>query len=370
MRISDFFKLSLRVIPIFSFAAYTANVNSAVLTFTDVNYGNIPADPPQFRAAIDDLLTTLADEINSRLPAFDPATFLSGSANATVNAGAGTSADYASPFSIGLVGGQVGLSSKFAPGGGVSSLMKNPPDLSKVQGIGAQAGVLLGLNTGTIIGSRKIGPIDLSRTKGFLSFFAFGLDLTNISFDVKHFAAMGQYKLIQEKSVGLGLVKWGGVDLTSGFIFNKMEFLYSKALKDLPSQSITTPIEASANFEGTANLGASVTTFTIPIEVSTSGRLLYFLTPFAGLGVDLTFGSATNNSGLENQTLSISSNTFTGISATPEIDLGGDGSPSFFAMRAFGGLQFEFYALSVNVQVNKALNTGSLGFSAGAKLFF
>jgi hypothetical protein len=352
-------------------AATTGSMNLAfgqAFQITNRTYGNAANTPVQ--AEIDTLFDSLETAVNAELPSFDPDSYLKATANATVASGGGVDADYASPFSYALVGGGVGLAADFTATGGLSDLFQDG-GFTSLEGAGAQGGIILGLNTGKFL-NQKIGFIDLSRTKAFLSFFAFGYGLNDFDFDFKHFAVSGQYKLVPEKSMGLGVLKWGGVDLTGGLKYNKTTFTITQPGTQTQTASVASGVgQLSANFDGTATVGADVGIFSIPVEVSTSARVLYFLSFFAGMGADFAFGSSSSVSEVTGPiSVTDSLGAFSGIGADAGLDLGSAAGPTAFGLRTFGGIQLELYALSVSVQINKSLFNESLGATVGAKLFF
>jgi hypothetical protein len=346
------------------------------ISITD--WGTIPddsANPNGVRAGFTELFQGLEDSVNSNeiLTNINPDTYLKAVANSTVTAGGGTDADYASPFSFGLIGANVGLAADLAPAAKLSDLFDKTRIKSSVEGVGAQAGILLGINGAHLL-KTKIGFIDLSRAKGFLSFFAFGYDVGGFTTSFTHFAITGQYKLMQEKSLGFGLLKWGGVDLTGGLKYNKTSISLSSTLDPVATQSSIGGIgDVTATIRPTVTLGADVGVFSIPLEVSTYARVLYFLTFFGGAGMDFAFGSASSVSsavGDIDLTTSVSNSGVTLPTAAATMDLGSSQKPSITSLRAFGGVQFELYALSITAQINKSITNKSFGATVGAKLFF
>jgi hypothetical protein len=135
----------------------------------------------------------------------------------------------------------------------------------------------------------------------------------DISFNSLSVGAGASYQLIKPKSVPAGLIKWHGIVVASGFYYqrNRAEMSFTPNEEGFEaSNAITlgqlglTPDSALSPFgySSTTVIGTLTTTpeinakiesstFTIPLEVSTAVRLLYFLEVMVGAGVDLSFGS-------------------------------------------------------------------------------
>ena len=144
----------------------------------------------------------------------------------------------------------------------------------------------------------------------------------DISFNSLSVGAGASYQLIKPKSIPVGIVKWHGIVVASGFYYqrNRAEMSYtpdeegfesstSITLGDFLNADQIVAVNAADIFSGgtggytsssvlgllttTPEINAKIesSTFTIPLEVSTAVRLLYFLEVMVGAGVDLSFGS-------------------------------------------------------------------------------
>lgn len=144
----------------------------------------------------------------------------------------------------------------------------------------------------------------------------------DISFNSLSVGAGASYQLIKPKSVPVGIVKWHGIVVASGFYYqrNRAEMSYtpdeegfesstSITLGDFLTADQIVAVNAADIFSGgtggytsssvlgllttTPEINAKIesSTFTIPLEVSTAVRVLYLLEVMVGAGVDLSFGS-------------------------------------------------------------------------------
>jgi len=105
------------------------------------------------------------------------------------------------------------------------------------------------------------------------------------------------YQLVKTYDVFDGLIKWRGVNIGSGIIFQTTKFdlsvPFGKMDADMPynggPNDPLNGLHLQLNPKATFNMG--VNTFTIPIEVSTAIKLVFLNIPF-GIGFDLGFGAS------------------------------------------------------------------------------
>ncbi len=300
----------------------------------------------------------LENQVNSNLPEADQSNYLQGMANSSVISQKGLGASYGTNIEFievgftGALGADLGNNS-------TGDLIGGDVDYNQVRGIGIGGAVSLGLK-GSLFGS-KFGPFDMSRTS-FYGYFlnmdppdtdGLGGETTSLGFHV-------QYKIIPEVSLGPGLLSWGGVDFTFGFERASMSLQFIETLNETVSES-----GATASFTGQATVGADVTTYTIPFELSTNARLFYVFSTFAGLGADLSFGKAKSIATLTGD-VSVTG----GGTGDAQLDLGTEESPDTFAFRGFIGIQANLTALNTFLLVNKGFTNGTLGLALGVRLAF
>ena len=148
--------------------------------------------------------------------------------------------------------------------------------------------------------------------------------------------------------------KWGGIDLTAGFEYSKWTLGVSQPLSNdfvVGSGSLQSTVTATA----TGRFDVSSTTMVIPLEATTSVRLLYFLSLYGGVGFDFQNGTTTVNASL-NGTLSATrpDNHQSESIGTATITGAGTGGPDAGKLRFIGGVQFNVFALRAFVQLNAA----------------
>lgn len=97
------------------------------------------------------------------------------------------------------------------------------------------------------------------------------------------------YGLFMPRSILLGFLKWRGISLGTGLIYQHNEVNFEIELDPI-SQSVTGPI--SLTLDPTVNFGFDVTTYTIPVEAVTSFQFLWILNISTGIGADIIYGSS------------------------------------------------------------------------------
>ncbi len=181
----------------------------------------------------------------------------------------------------------------------------------------------------------------------------------------------------RQGSVLKTLVRWGGIAITTGFDSSHMGLGVSH---DVSSNfSIPNSVTSGVNVDvtgaasGNAVFNIDMTTRSIPVEVTTSVRLLALLTAYGGLGFDWQLGGGSNLD------LNMSANMVGHIPgvAGPQ-DLGtalvhasANVAPSPAKVRGIVGAQVGLWLLRLFVQVNAAnTNPVMASLAVGARLAY
>jgi hypothetical protein len=334
--------------------ATTANAGLFKITNRDCTNGGANC-----QAAFDQLET----EFNSNLPDTDASKYLAGMANAGLQAAAGQSSDYANKFDVTLVALNVGLGVDVGDND-FSSFTDNSSDPEQLAGAGFTGSVQIGLNAG-ILPWDKIWGIELKKVDGFIKFAKFDLASANENLDAAEltsFGIMARYQVMEGYDLGGSLLKWGGVFVHTGFSYNSFKVAFKKEITETQTSGGVT-----ASFDGFATVGADMSAFTIPIEVSTYVDMLYIFTVFGGAGVDINMGSSESIANI-NGDVAVTG----GDSGTGTLDLGSDASPTGFQGRMFGGLQFNIWLLklSLSASTNLGGDSNQYAFNLGTKVVF
>jgi len=317
------------------------------------------------QAAINAAILQLENNINNSLPEADSSNYLKGMANSSVFAGKGVGVDYANDIDIFVIGAGVGVGVDVG-NNSFSDLMGGDVDAEQFRGFGVAPGLMGGINAG-ILPWDKIGPVELDRLKLYFNFLPFKKDDADFSIDSTTIGIHAQYKLIKEKEfLPGGIARWGGVDVSSGFEFNKLEIIVRN------TQNVTEAVNqggntANATFNGTATVGAKTSTKSIPFEASTSFQLLNVITLFGGLGADINFGKAEAIANVDGP-FSLTASGGGSATGTGAVDLGSEGKPASFLARGFAGIQFNILLAHIYVQINKSFGKNLVGANLGLRL--
>jgi hypothetical protein len=276
----------------------------------------------------------LEAEINNKFQVPNMTDFLKSMSNAQSIANKGQGVSYATDHSLFVLGVNAGAGLNTTSGFSFNSNGGLPPI-----GLGAQGSIVAGVSLAKLP-VPAFGPVDLKRLKIFANFFTYTNDslVDSLTIKMNTFGIHLQYLVIDGKNIGgIGLLNWGGVAFTTGFDTSTNKMTYKVGQKISATSSGVT-YDWTPNSSSALTLDAS--TFTIPLEVSTSIRLAYILSLFGGVGVDLNFGKSTIVANLNGPV------TVSGTSVgTASLLIAEEKGPTFGDVRFFLGPQINLVPL-------------------------
>lgn len=161
------------------------------------------------------------------------------------------------------------------------------------------------------------------------------------------------YPIVKPQSVASKfLLLWGGINLSGGIDYLANEYEVEFPLKHTLGTQTTT---LRPQLELTSKV------FTVPLEVSTNVRFLYFLSLFIGFGADFNFGTSK---------LISKSSTYTASNGDVyrmTANFGKASSPHFMTLRLFGGLQINIWALHIYALVNYSFTSNAVAANVGVR---
>jgi len=200
-------------------------------------------------------------------------------------------------------------------------------------------------------------------------FAQFGLEDPSISIDILSLGATANYQLIPSKKIAGGLLLWRGVNVGAGFIYSGTKIGLSTSYPgELPDVAIgTTPGPSLAISDPTISLDMKIDTYTIPIEVTTGVKLLWFLNIPLGIGMDIGFGTSDVKLGVRGD-LNLKGVTGTTTPGWISATAGGVMSPTAFNLKAMTGVGINLGPVIVDVPITWYFqdNGLSVGLSIGA----
>ncbi len=393
---------------------HTALAVSLALIATDVAFAEVTvtteapvvtlksplADDSTFAAAISNRLTTpldeFADGIADELSRFDNQDDLAlGFANAGASgAHVGTLRSFSDYRRFALV---VSPGLGFAaPGTDFSTLESSGDQLieegdtyigAAIQPIVVSAGLHLAPLVNNLYINAKFGYASIAE----------GTVTPGLQFDSYSLGVMANYQLLESRSLPLGFIRWRGLSVGSGLLYQENNAEYTLELGEIGGDDgaeanqvvtygdvgLTQPqlnaaygagapsvSDTFALFSVTPTLTASIesSSVTIPLEVSTGLRLLWLFDVNVGAGIDVNFGSSTV--GVSSRTeLAIDGDDFdsTPGAVTVASKTTGDG-PGFVRPRLTAGAGINLGPIKLDVPLMYYFDGGNTGLMAGVNL--
>lgn len=249
----------------------------------------------------------------------------------------------------------------------------------------------IGINAETVFGLIGLGDlfnnlyINLKAGGGSFNYET-ELDVNKLALNFESFnVGLGvNYQLFPSIGVLGGLARWRGINLGSGFTVQNSAFDVTLTLDKItqnmdPMNFSIGPSTVTANGAlsviPAVKLGSNVTTFTIPLEASTSVQFLWLFNLNVGVGADFVFGTSdviaeASTPIIFDLTIDDPSNTITSPTNTPgsiKLDAGTKGvSPAMMHARLMTGLGTNFGPLKIDMPVYYYLSSGfAVGLTVG-----
>jgi hypothetical protein len=310
---------------------------------------NIPPLPPEFVTAtgmqteqqVRDFITNKIGEV---FQVANPASFLRKLGDSQSFTGKGLGVDYASEATYFEVGGSV----NFAMG---IDRTYQPNDMQgfPIQGVGLNATAMAGLSLDFL-------GVPLMIFGNYMKIPSLSYGAMSGSLD--NWGAHAQLRLFgpdRKTTVTKVLVRWGGIAITTGIDSSHMALGLKKNVKStIPFETNPqTTLAVSAAADGNATFKVGMTTRSIPLEVTTSLRLLTLLTVYGGLGFDWQLGGS-NTLDVDVAAAMSGNSSVTGPvnlgTASVKASVSADPSPA--KIRGILGAQVNLWLLRIFTQVN------------------
>ena len=322
-----------------------------------------------FTDLLDTELAKAESDLNDQIPGGKVNRFMDGLADSSVMAGKGIGSDYSSYMDVFLIGVGVGAG---------ADLEKSKDPKSDISGLGAAAGAVFGLNLG-VLPANKILGLETNRLSLYFNFLPplkanQNLGEAEVNLKTMSFGSHIRYDWVKPK--GNKLFGWGGLKIHTGYEYNYTKIgLQTTINETIDGEDVGAGVSIDPTLiTGSPSGEVEVATHSIPLEISTDIRFLYFLSLYTGLGIDYSFGKAKGlaNGNVDDINVSCSGVSCGGASANvePEANLNGSGKVTSFMSRGFLGVQFNIPLLRVFVQADKGLGNDLIGATAGVRLTY
>jgi hypothetical protein len=332
--------------------------------------GNAPtATDSSLNSAIEGAWNTIKSRINDDIGNINskPEDLIRGFADSSIYASQGASQRGYAGYKLFAftVGPAVGIK---LPGSNPFGIMNELEDI--VDTLDEKGDLKIGLDVQAISGQLSINTSSFLLDGLYLGirFGYFKADnlIDDLGLKTISFGLVGNYQIVKEKSFAAGLVKWRGLSLGTGFIYQNTELSYEAAIGG-QSESFA---GGSVTVDPKLVLDLTSNTFTIPLEVATSVRLLWVLNLTLGAGVDIGFGNTKLDLGAKGDAR-IFDGSGNDITATPgNLTTSGGGTmrPTIFNPKLMGGFGFAFGPVILDVPITwyPVENGFSVGLTVGA----
>jgi len=194
----------------------------------------------------------------------------------------------------------------------------------------------------------------------------------NIDYNAFVLGVTANYQLIPTVSLAGGLFRWRGLNIGSGFIYSSTKLDFTMPLGKIRSEEIgSTGSNLYLVVDPKANLKLEVTSFTVPVEISTGISVLIFNIPI-GFGFDMGFGKTSISSGMRGD-MYFDGTLPGGINQTGSgylsINLNGSSPIDLFNFKLMTGLGITILdVVVIDVPITYYFNDGfNVGFTIGIR---
>jgi hypothetical protein len=293
------------------------------------------------------LVQQLTSQVNGLFQTSDISGFLRGFQNAQSFSTKGLGVDYASEGTLVEAGATVSFASNVDKAYKPSGSYSTPP----ISGGGGNFSLMAGLGLGLI----GVDPLMI-----FGNWFKGSATLGQLDGSYQNWGFHGQLRLFGP-SRGLSatqfLIRWGGIAITSGADYSRLTLSSSQSIRssfNLPTNTPGVMVPITVASDGPITFSVEQTTWSVPLEITTSLRLMTLFTVYGGLGLDWQLGGGSDMNVNMNATLSgkVPGDTTTVNLGTASVAATGHVNPSAARLREIIGLQINAMVVRLFVQVN------------------
>jgi len=173
------------------------------------------------------------------------------------------------------------------------------------------------------------------------------------------------------------LVRWGGIAVTTGFDYSHMHLGLTHDVLSNFSIPNGVDVDVTGSATGQARFNVDMTTKSIPLEITTSLRLLTLLTVYGGMGFDFQLGGGSAvDLALDASMLGHIPPTAPGGASNPDLGTAqihavANVGPSAAKIRGILGLQVNLFMVRLFTQVNIAdTNPTMASLAAGVRVAY
>jgi hypothetical protein len=244
------------------------------------------ADAAAFATGIgmttDQLAQQLISQVDGLFQVTNVNSFLRDFQNAQSFSTKGLGVDYASEATLAEVGATLSFASNVDKAYKPSGSYTDPP----ISGGGANFSLMGGIGGGLV----GFDPLMV-----FGNWFKGSASVGKLDGSYQNWGLHGQIRLLgpsRKMSAVKMLVRWGGIAITSGADYSHLSLSQSQSISSTLSVVPGAPVTVTST--GNLIFTLEQTTWSVPLEVTTSLRLLSLVTVYGGLGLDWQLGGGSN----------------------------------------------------------------------------
>jgi hypothetical protein len=326
---------------------------------------NPGADADAFAQGIgtttDVLVQQITSQVNGLFQVANVTSFLRDFQTAQNFSSKGLGVDYASEATLVEAGATFSFASNIDKAYKASGSSTDPP----FEGVGTNVSLMAGVGGGLF----GFDPLMI-----FGNWFKHGISLGQFDGNYHNWGLHAQIRLFgpsRKTSAVKMLVRWGGIAITSGADYSHITLGARTSLHstfNLPAVGIPQGAPVTIRNTGIMTFTVEQTTWSIPLEVTTSLRLLSLLTVYGGIGLDFQLGGGSDMM-LDMRDASLSGEV-SGVRfddlGTADVRASGHVKPSPARLREIVGVQLGILdMIRFCVQVNMTASSPMLASLAG-----
>ena len=300
----------------------------------------------------DELVSMITSQVDGLFQVTNVSSFLRDFQNAQSFSSKGLGVDYASEATLAEVGATFSVASNVDKAYKPSGSYTDPP----ISGGGANFSLMGGLGLGLI----GLDPVML-----FGYWFKGKASLGQLDGDYQNWGLHGQLRLLgpsRSMSATKFLIRWGGIAITSGVDYAHVQLSSKRTIASTFNVAPGAPVTVTS--AGSLAFTLDQTTWSVPLEITTSLRLLSLVTVYGGIGIDWQLGGGCDlNISMEDASLSgkvQGADAYSNL-GTVTVKASGHVSPSAARMREIFGVQLSIMDLiRVFAQVNTTASSPML----------
>jgi len=277
--------------------------------------------------------------------------FLRDFQNAQSFSSKGLGVDYASEATLVEAGATFSVASNVDKAYKPSGSYTDPP----ISGGGANFSLMGGLG---------LGLVGLDPLMVFGNWFKGSASLGQLDGNYQNWGLHGQLRLLgpsRGMSATKFLIRWGGIAITSGVDYAHVQLSSKRSISSTFNVAQGAPVTVTS--AGSLAFTLDQTTWSVPLEITTSLRLLSLVTIYGGLGLDFQLGGGSDlHILMSGASLSgkVAGTTYSNL-GTASVQADGHVSPSAARMREIFGVQLGIMdVIRIFAQVNTTASSPML----------